>query len=157
MYDFFKSFQEDKCIEKVKKVFFPNTHNVNVFIYHSKWLAPTSLSILFYSFLMRSPLTSARSPVDWRMRQFSRRGECSSWGWGRISNKNFWLQNFQNVFLGKFYFFMMSKTNTWLYLVTHKIFLKNPLLNMGQGQFPDKQHLREGKQNRGENTEGGSM
>lgn len=48
MYDFFKSFQEDKCVEKVKKVFFlvffntlkgQKDVNVSVFIFHFKWLA----------------------------------------------------------------------------------------------------------------------
>lgn len=74
MYDFYKSFQEEKCIEKVKKVFIINLlyspvyFNCFVYIYLLAFLSASS-------FLTKSRPTWVKSPADRRTLWFWRRGE----------------------------------------------------------------------------------
>lgn len=90
MYDFFKSFQEDKCIEKVKKVFYLIYSNmlVSVVLFISNCRCCYLRSVP--SFSTRSLLTSPKNQVGWRTQWCWRRGERSSWTqW----NPNEWLVN----------------------------------------------------------------
>lgn len=70
MYDFFKSFQEEKCIEKVKKVHLVKVHIACKYLC---FCVKTCVDFVF-SFLMKSPPTSIRSPAAWRMQWFLKKG-----------------------------------------------------------------------------------
>lgn len=66
MYDFYKLFQEDKCIEKVKQVLHFLMGGVGGRDLKWAWLDADLLPVQPRSFWMRSPPTSAKSPACWR-------------------------------------------------------------------------------------------